>query len=85
MKESRPYHPRIAVTRTFGRKTYHVDSCGAYHFLVELGDECAKALGLPDFSSDEVKDTEVLELIYSIDEKAFPPFWKEIGLPGSSV
>ena len=43
-------HPRIAVTRTLGGKPITSTAAGAYQFLAGTWDECAKALGLADFS-----------------------------------
>lgn len=48
--ESLDDHPRIAVTRTLGGKPITSTAAGAYQFLSRTWDECAKALGLPDFS-----------------------------------
>ena len=43
-------HPRQAITRTLGGKPITSTAAGAYQFLARTWDECAKALGLPDFS-----------------------------------
>lgn len=43
-------HPRVAITAGLGRNKYTSTAAGAYQFLSRTWDECAKALGLPDFS-----------------------------------
>lgn len=43
-------HPRQAITRTLGGKPLTSTAAGAYQFLSRTWDECAKALGLGDFS-----------------------------------
>lgn len=43
-------HPRKAITRKLGGKPITSTAAGAYQFLSRTWDECAKALGLADFS-----------------------------------
>lgn len=43
-------HPRRKITRTLGGKPITSTAAGAYQFLSKTWDECAEALGLPDFS-----------------------------------
>jgi muramidase (phage lysozyme) len=43
-------HPRIPVSRMLGSRRLTSTAAGAYQFLSRTWDECAKALGLTDFS-----------------------------------
>lgn len=48
--ESLSDHPRRVVRRMLGGKSIASSAAGAYQFLTGTWDECAAALGLPDFS-----------------------------------
>lgn len=43
-------HPRVAITAGLGKNQYTSTAAGAYQFLSRTWDECAAAMGLPDFS-----------------------------------
>ena len=43
-------HPRRPITAKLGGKSITSTAAGAYQFLSKTWDECARALGLPDFS-----------------------------------
>lgn len=45
-------HPRQKITRTLGGKPITSSAAGAYQFLTRTWDECARALGLTDFSPE---------------------------------
>ncbi len=55
-------HPRQIVTRTLGGRPLSSTAAGAYQFLSRTWDECAAALGLPDFTP-ESQDLAALFLI----------------------
>lgn len=45
-------HPRQAITRKLGGRSITSTAAGAYQFLSGTWDECARALGLPDFGPE---------------------------------
>ena len=58
-------HPRIAITAGLGRNKYTSTAAGAYQFLSRTWDECAKALGLRDFSPQ----SQDLAAVFLIDRR----------------